>query len=81
MLHDKADDVLSLEKRKMQLETAMKERTEEIKTHMDVLQVQIKHIEQEQQGIRCFVTVLGNILSAASDEAFIRGCTKDVTKH
>ncbi|XP_048397518.1 coiled-coil domain-containing protein 39 isoform X1 [Stegostoma tigrinum] len=51
MLHDKADDVLSLEKRKIQLETAMKERTEEIKIHMDVLQVQIKHIEQEQQGI------------------------------
>ncbi|XP_072428529.1 coiled-coil domain-containing protein 39 isoform X3 [Chiloscyllium punctatum] len=51
MLHNKADDVLSLEKRKIQLETAMKERTEEIKIHMDVLQVQIKHIEQEQQGI------------------------------
>ncbi|XP_067897600.1 coiled-coil domain-containing protein 39 [Heterodontus francisci] len=51
MLHDKADDMLSLEKRKMQLETAMKERTEEIKIHMDVLQMQIKHIEQEQQGI------------------------------
>ncbi|XP_078420092.1 coiled-coil domain-containing protein 39 [Cetorhinus maximus] len=51
MLHDKADNVLSLEKRKVQLETAMKERTEEIKIHMDVLQMQIKHIEQEQQGI------------------------------
>uniref|UniRef100_UPI00398E6C2F coiled-coil domain-containing protein 39 isoform X2 n=1 Tax=Pristiophorus japonicus TaxID=55135 RepID=UPI00398E6C2F len=51
MLHNKADDVLSLEKRKMQLETAMKERTEEVKIHMDVLQMQIKHIEQEQQGV------------------------------
>lgn len=52
MLHSKADDVLSLEKRKLQLETAMKERTEEIKIHMDILQMQIKHIEQEHQGIR-----------------------------
>ncbi|XP_062900925.1 coiled-coil domain-containing protein 39 isoform X2 [Mobula hypostoma] len=51
MLHSKADDVLCLEKRKLQLETAMKERTEEIKIHMDILQMQIKHIEQEQQGI------------------------------
>ncbi|XP_051873299.1 coiled-coil domain-containing protein 39-like isoform X2 [Pristis pectinata] len=51
MLHSKADDVLSLEKRKLQLETAMKERTEEIKIHMDILQMQIKHIEQEHQGI------------------------------
>ncbi|XP_038672262.1 coiled-coil domain-containing protein 39 [Scyliorhinus canicula] len=51
MLHEKADDVLSLEKRKLQLEAAMKERTEEIKIHMDVVQMQIKHTEQEQQGI------------------------------
>ncbi|XP_067851309.1 coiled-coil domain-containing protein 39 isoform X2 [Heptranchias perlo] len=51
MLHNKADDVLSLEKRKLQLETAMKERAEEIKIHTDILQMQIKHIEQEQQGI------------------------------
>ncbi|XP_059800752.1 coiled-coil domain-containing protein 39 isoform X1 [Hypanus sabinus] len=51
MLHSKADDVLCLEKRKLQLETAMKERTEEIKIHMDILQMQIKHIEQDLQGI------------------------------
>ncbi|XP_072897358.1 coiled-coil domain-containing protein 39-like isoform X3 [Hemitrygon akajei] len=51
MLHSKADDVLCLEKRKLQLETAMKERTEEIKIHMDILQMQIKHIQQELQCI------------------------------
>ncbi|XP_069753232.1 coiled-coil domain-containing protein 39 [Narcine bancroftii] len=51
LLHNKADDVLSLENRKLRLETAMKERTEEIKIHMDILQMQIKHIEQEHQGV------------------------------
>ncbi|XP_078266344.1 coiled-coil domain-containing protein 39 isoform X2 [Rhinoraja longicauda] len=51
MLHSKADDVLSLEKRKLQLETAMKERIEEIKIHMDILLMQIKHMKQEHQGI------------------------------
>eukprot|EP00062_Callorhinchus_milii_P021610 gi/632978509/ref/XP_007905952.1/ PREDICTED: coiled-coil domain-containing protein 39 [Callorhinchus milii] len=51
MLHHKADNVLSLEKRKLQLQTAMKERTEEIKLHMDMLHIQLKQTEQERQAI------------------------------
>ncbi|XP_074047097.1 coiled-coil domain-containing protein 39 [Macrotis lagotis] len=51
LLHSKADEVLSLEKRKQQLYTAMEERTEEIKIHKTMLLSQIKYVDQERQSI------------------------------
>ncbi|KAM6160081.1 coiled-coil domain-containing protein 39 [Erethizon dorsatum] len=51
MLHSKAEEVLSLEKRKQQLLTAMEERTEEIKVHKMMLASQIKYVDQERQNI------------------------------
>ncbi|XP_037381051.1 coiled-coil domain-containing protein 39 [Talpa occidentalis] len=51
MLHSKAEEVLSLEKRKQQLQTAMEERTEEIKVHKAMLTSQIRYVDQERQNI------------------------------
>ncbi|XP_044523713.1 coiled-coil domain-containing protein 39 [Gracilinanus agilis] len=51
LLHAKADEVLSLEKRKQQLYTAMEERTEEIKVHKAMLLSQIRYVDQERQSI------------------------------
>ncbi|KAM6223913.1 coiled-coil domain-containing protein 39 [Rhynchocyon petersi] len=51
MLHSKAEEVLSLEKRKQQLHTAMAERTEEIKVHKTMLTSQIRCVDQERQHI------------------------------
>ncbi|XP_075411722.1 coiled-coil domain-containing protein 39 [Tenrec ecaudatus] len=51
MLHHKAEEVLSLEKRKQQLYTAMEERTEEIKVHKTMLTTQIRYVDQERQNI------------------------------
>ncbi|XP_012592440.1 coiled-coil domain-containing protein 39 [Microcebus murinus] len=51
MLHNKAEEVLSLEKRKQQLHTAMEERTEEIKVHKAMLASQIRYVDQERQNI------------------------------
>ncbi|XP_016073580.1 PREDICTED: coiled-coil domain-containing protein 39 [Miniopterus natalensis] len=51
MLHSKAEEVLSLEKRKQQLQTAMEERNEEIKVHKTMLASQIRYIDQERQNI------------------------------
>ncbi|XP_006869886.1 PREDICTED: coiled-coil domain-containing protein 39 [Chrysochloris asiatica] len=51
MLHSKAEEVLSLEKRKQQLYTAMEERTEEIKVHKAMLASQIRYVDQERQNI------------------------------
>ena len=50
-LNNKADEVLSLEKRQLQLETAMKERREEITIHKQMLQAQIKGADDERQQI------------------------------
>ncbi|KAM5291899.1 coiled-coil domain-containing protein 39 [Ctenodactylus gundi] len=51
MLHNKAEEVLSLEIRKQQLHTAMRERTEEIKVHKTMLASQIRYLDQERQNI------------------------------
>ncbi|XP_023563318.1 coiled-coil domain-containing protein 39 [Octodon degus] len=51
MLHSKAEEVLSLEKGKQQLLTAMEERTEEIKVHKMMLASQIRFVDQERQDI------------------------------
>ncbi|XP_026353909.2 coiled-coil domain-containing protein 39 [Ursus arctos] len=51
MLHSKAEEVLSLEKRKQQLHTAMEERMEEIKVHKTMLASQIRYVDQERQNI------------------------------
>ncbi|KAE8603836.1 hypothetical protein XENTR_v10014478 [Xenopus tropicalis] len=51
MLYSKADDVFSLEKRKLQLQTAMKERTEEISVHKEMLKSHIRYVDQERQNI------------------------------
>ncbi|XP_048362804.1 coiled-coil domain-containing protein 39 [Sphaerodactylus townsendi] len=49
MLYNKAEKVLSLEKRKQQLRTAMEERMAEIKVHKAMLESQIRIAEQERQ--------------------------------
>ncbi|XP_073485009.1 coiled-coil domain-containing protein 39 [Aquarana catesbeiana] len=52
MLYSKADDVFSLEKRRFQLQSAMKERTQEIAVHKEMLKSQIRLEDQERQSIR-----------------------------
>ncbi|XP_062987952.1 coiled-coil domain-containing protein 39 [Elgaria multicarinata webbii] len=50
-LYNKAEKVLSLEKRKQQLKTAMEERTADIKVHKAMIETQIRVIEQERQTL------------------------------
>ena len=51
-LQNRANDVLTLEEKRLLLETAMKERRQEIKIHTDVLKAQVKTSEKERQKIR-----------------------------
>lgn len=51
VLYDKAYQVLSQEERKLQVETTMKERQEEINIHKDMLMAQIKYVNAERQEI------------------------------
>ncbi|TRY85395.1 hypothetical protein DNTS_033861 [Danionella cerebrum] len=55
LLYDRADGVLTLEKRCLQLKMAMKEREEEIHVHQEVLNKQVKLTEQERQGLSAAV--------------------------
>lgn len=57
-LYNKAEQVLSLEKRKQQLQTAMEERTADIKVHKAMIETQIRIIEQERQTLRYLPYVL-----------------------
>ena len=51
-LMNRATDVLSLEDRRLLLDTAMKERRQEISIHTDMLKVQVKFAEEERAKIR-----------------------------
>ncbi|NXG30971.1 CCD39 protein, partial [Dromaius novaehollandiae] len=50
-LSNKAEKVLSLEKQKLKLKTAIAERTEEIKIHKAMIDSQIRLVDQERQRI------------------------------
>ncbi|KAM8805207.1 coiled-coil domain-containing protein 39 [Eudromia elegans] len=50
-LSNKAEKVLTLEKEKLKLKTAIAERTEEIKIHKAMMDSQIKLVDQERQRI------------------------------
>ncbi|XP_027004442.2 coiled-coil domain-containing protein 39-like isoform X1 [Tachysurus fulvidraco] len=52
LVYDKADTVLSMEKRKMHLQVAMKERQEEIFVYREMLCKQHKITEQDMHGLR-----------------------------
>ena len=51
-LANRATEVLSLEDRRLLLDTAMKERRQEISIHTDMLKAQVKNAEEERQKIR-----------------------------
>jgi len=50
-LYKTADDVMSLEKEKLQMEAAMRERRQEIKVHVQMLNAQIREANSERQTI------------------------------
>jgi len=50
-LRDKSETVTSLEKRQLQLDTAMKERRHEISIHMDMITAQLRSAEEERSQV------------------------------